>query len=420
MDALVPRPDEWPDADADEDGSPGRILPVEQPRSSVEVSWLAEIVEQLERDPEECWPALEALTAIEPPARQVIIEELSGHGTSVGVRTLLRLLSGAPDALTRGAARDALKATGVGWEAPDEQSVVLQARSCDDPGSKRDWCASLADREWAGRGLMVPDRWNDRLARCLVTPVDAQGRGIIVISTSRNGQRRTAAFWCDVRRGILDVIGEAEPESTEAGRLVAEIAQQAAGDCAHDTPLLALGLLGGSLLLAGPRVSSRAREWLDGTLGPEFHSGEFPAMIPGLERWSIPEEAMPAQARAILEACPSWRDSSPLTYDLAEEIWVREGRVAADPERDAGAYRFLFEHRLIHRLELYGRMLIWMAWLWHYSLKTELARSAMALAAQLADQQYSVPSHPFVVTLTTRSLEAAQIRLGGPEDPRRR
>ena len=65
-------------------------------------------------------------------------------------------------------------------------------------------------------------------------------------------------------------------------------------------------------------------------------------------------------------APPGWI-SSPLTFELAEEIWLREGRTAADPDRDAGAYRFLFEHRLIHCLELYQRMLLWMAWLWKFS-----------------------------------------------------
>ena len=82
---------------------------------------------------------------------------------------------------------------------------------------------------------------------------------------------------------------------------------------------------------------------------------------------------------AVLDACPSWLDSSPLTFELAEEIWLREGRAAADPDRDAGAYRFLFEHRLIHCLELYRRMLLWMAWLWKFSGEVELSRSALGL-----------------------------------------
>jgi hypothetical protein len=52
-----------------------------------------------------------------------------------------------------------------------------------------------------------------------------------------------------------------------------------------------------------------------------------------------------------------------------------------------------------------------MAWLWNCSGRVELARSALAVAAQLSDEQYAVPSHPFAVELTTRSLKAAQKHL---------
>ena len=48
----------------------------------------------------------------------------------------------------------------------------------------------------------------------------------------------------------------------------------------------------------------------------------------------------------------------------------------------------------------------------------ELSRSALALACQLSDEQYAVPSHPFTVELTTRSLKAAQRLLRTAADPR--
>jgi hypothetical protein len=85
--------------------------------------------------------------------------------------------------------------------------------------------------------------------------------------------------------------------------------------------------------------------------------------------------------------------------------------------RDAGAYRFLFEHRLLGQLERYQRMLLWSAWLWRASGEAELARSAVALAWQLSDAQHVVPGHPFAVALTTRSLAAA--RRSQPRAPRR-
>jgi len=258
---------------------------------------------------------------------------------------------------------------------------------------------------------LAPEQTEARVTRCLVAPVDGQGRSSIVISVNKLAQRRTAAFLCDVQRGIRDVFGEVEPESPRAGRLLDDVNQQTGADCVRDVPELALGLLAGSLMLCGPAVPAAVRDWLDGTLGREFQPAGFPATIPGLGPSSIPGEEIPERAHALLDACPSWLDASPLTFELAEEIRLREGRPAADPDRDAGAYRFLFEHRLIHRLELYRRMLLWMAWLWKCSGQVELSKSAWALAAQLSDEQYAVPSHPFTVELTTRSLKAAQVGL---------
>jgi hypothetical protein len=118
-----------------------------------------------------------------------------------------------------------------------------------------------------------------------------------------------------------------------------------------------------------------------------------------------------SRAGLVLDACPNWLDDSPLTIELAEEIFLREGRITACPRLDAGAFRFLFEHRLIHRLELYRRLLLWMAWFWTCGGEQELASSARLVGAQLADEQFAVPSHPFATLLTARSLEAIQRRL---------
>jgi hypothetical protein len=242
--------------------------------------------------------------------------------------------------------------------------------------------------------------------RCLVTPVDGMGRGSVGISVSQGKQRRTAAFLCDVRSGICDALGEVEPESPTAGSLLDELADQAGSECARDVPELALGLLSGSLTVCADAVPPTVREWLDLMLGPEFQPSAFPATIAGIDPSSIPAPEMAARAQALLEECPSWLDLSPLTFQLAEEICLREG--TPNPGRDAGVYRFLFEHRLIHRLELYRRMLLWMAWFWKCTGLPDLSTSALACASELSDEQYAVPSHPFTVELTTRSLMAAQ------------
>jgi hypothetical protein len=255
---------------------------------------------------------------------------------------------------------------------------------------------------------MLPEPVRARLVQCLVTQVDGAGRGSIGISVSHGNHRRTAAFLCDVRSGFCDALGELEPESATAGGLLDELADQAESDCARDVPELALALLAGTLTVSANDVRPTVRDWLDLILGPGFQARVLPATLVGIDPSSIPAAEMPARVRALFEECPSWLDLSPLTFQLAEEIRLREGSPRPDPGRDAGIYRFLFEHRLIDRLELYRRMLLWMAWFWKCSGSTELSTSALACAYQLSDEQYAVPSHPFTVELTTRSLVAAQ------------
>ena len=139
--------------------------------------------------------------------------------------------------------------------------------------------------------------------------------------------------------------------------------------------------------------------WLEATLGPGFR----PRPFPGLGRRCRDRDEEPdlqARVRELLDACPSWLDGSPLTFELAEEIYLREGGSRPRPERDAGAFRFLFEHRIIHRLELYRRMLLWMAWFWTRAAASwSSPRRRGSWRSQLADEQYAVPSHPFATVL---------------------
>ncbi len=390
-------------------------------KGDTDTSWIGEIVAQLEDDPEECWPAMESLVAIDPAMRRAILAELSSHRSKPGVRTLLRLLSAARDPITRSMARMAFperdseaiaidRKLGVNPNDLAKTGLVPTFPLARRPGVELELDVARSSLPRDGLGLPI--------VGSLVTPVDGLGRGTVVVSIRQSDQRRTAAFWCDVQQGILDVMGDIEPDTPSAGRLLQEWVDQTGGDCASDVPWLAVQLLGGSLMLGGPSVPGPVRDWLDGTLGPTLQPSGFPGFAPELEEPSIPAQQLAARAHDVLDACPSWLDRSALTFELAEEIILREGLKAPDPDRDSGAYRFLFEHLLIHRLELYRRMLFWMAWVWQFSGRTELARSAFALAGQLSDEQYEVPSHPFTVVLSTRSLEAAQARLRTSEDPR--
>jgi hypothetical protein len=232
------------------------------------------------------------------------------------------------------------------------------------------------------------------------------GRGSIGISVSQGPERRTAAFLCDVRSGFCDALGEIEDESATAGALLDDLAIEAGSGCAHDVPELAVRLLAGHLTISGKVIPPRVRDWLGLIFGPELRADELPPFIAGINPSSISAAEMMARVKTMLDECPSWLDLSPLTIQLAEEIRLRAGNPNA--RRDAGVYRYLFEHHLIDRLELYRRMLLWMAWLWNSTGLSDLATSALACASELSSEQYAVPSHPFTVELTTRSLIAAQ------------
>jgi hypothetical protein len=371
---------------------------------------LEDIALRLESNSEECWQALEGLAILDAAASRSLIEALSALARRPGVETLLLLLSAARHEETRSLARSALQQSdrGTGQHSP------LAMPGPSPPDTNQVHSNGSLDHHAGDRPGPFPapvDRDQRQIVHSVVTPVDGNGRGSVGISVRRQSQRRTAMFLCDVQRGVLDVVGEVEPDSDRAGRLLDDLLDDHTGSCAADVPELTLGLLAGSLMLGGDRPPRPIRDWIDGTLGPDFQPAAFPASIAGWDSGPISSGELTDRVRDVFDACPSWLDDSALAQELAEEIWLREGRVAADPDRDAGAYRFLFEHRLIRRLELYQRMLLWMGWLWSCSGQAELSRSALALAGELSDDQYAVPSHPFHVELTTRSLMAAQVRM---------
>ena len=356
-------------------------------------SAIDDLLDGLESDPEESWDAFQGLESLDPELRRPIVAELIASPPSEGVTRLLHLLGASRDATVRGAARRAL--------GTQDRPVVARPRRGPTPPARI-------------------DRDPPRIVRSLATAVDGEGAGAVVLASVRGGRTSVAAFLCDVRGGIRDVLGHVEDGPTVDVDVFDRFPELAAGPCVEDAPGLATGLLAGSLMLSGRETPEAVREWLDATLGPGFHAGAILASRPEWSAPAVDAATLADRSWRVLESCPTWVDRSTLTFDLAEEITVRERRAAADPLRDAGAYRFLFERRLLHRLELYRRMLLWMAFFWDAAAEPELSLSAGVLAGQLADPQYAVPSHPFTVALSTRSLHEAQRRLGTDEDPRRR
>jgi hypothetical protein len=278
---------------------------------------------------------------------------------------------------------------------------TLRAEVLDDLSGRLDPTTLATVRSAVGEVAVQDDA--PSLAASLVTAIDRKGRGVVAV-VSGHGPYQGAAFVCDVLDGVVDVASAKGLD--RPGDFLDAFATRPERDVAQDRHPLALGLLAGALALGGhdrPEVRRR----LDATLGPRFAPSPFPGLLavedsPALD----PAEASRA-AESILDSCPDWLDDSPLTREIAEEILLRAGG-PPDPVRDAGAYRYLFEHRLASRLELDRRMLAWMASFWAATDAPDLALASAALARDLADPSHAVPGHPFIVALATSSLRAAQ------------
>lgn len=368
---------------------------------------LGTLVGQLEEEPEGSWVALQGIGAVEPEVRAEIIAGLADFPTGPGLVAFLRLLAFAHDPTTRDAALDALDAR------PDdaEHRAARAEIAHDHPDPKvreraRGRLGLDADSVIAG-ALARPSRARPEPVGNLATALDGEGRGTIVLASRDRGRWVVASFLCDVWRGVVDVVGHVSDDPAEASATFEELAARRDRDSVEDAPGLASGLLAGSLMLCGPETNPVLRYWIERTAGPGFRPRPFAGLSGGDDLASDVLDPMAGPARAILDACPDWVDVSDLTVELAGEIALRSDDAPPDPRRDAGAYRYLFEHRLAGRLEHYRRMLLWMASFWDAAGDPELARPALALAWQLSDPQHAVPVHPFTVALTTRSLGVA-------------
>ncbi len=380
---------------------------------------LGTLAAQLEEDPDGSWVALQGIGAVEPEVRAEIIAGLADLATGPGLVSFLRVLGHAHDPTTRRAAINAL----IGGHDDDEHRMAWAELARDHPD------ASVRDRSAQRLGpnaeslialaLEGPRRPRPEAVGSLVTALDGSGRGTIVLASRDRGKWVVASFGCDVWRGVVEVAGQVDDDPGSASRMFEEFGSDEGREVVEDAPELAAGLLGGSLMLCGPETNPVLRYWLERTAGPGFRPRPFAGLAgdPGLAGRTL--TMAPEPSWLILDALTDWVDDSGMTYDLAEEIALRSGEAPPDPKRDAGAYRYLFEHRLIGRLEHYRRMLLWMASFWSASGQDRLSEPALSLAWQLSDPQHAVPGHPFTVALTTRSLLAAQAELRAGRDPRR-
>ena len=263
----------------------------------------------------------------------------------------------------------------------------------------------VSDGALAGHPDLLPQPARTSLVRCLVTQVDGMGRGSIGISVS---QRESAANRrVSVRRSIRVL--------RRAGRSRARVghrrrpARRAGGAgrvglrprCPRAGPGAPLGKLD-DLRECGscPRCASGSTS----CSGRSFKPRALPATIAGIDPSSIPAAEMAARVRDLLEECPSWLDLSPLTFQLAEEIRLREGSPTLTPAAmPASTASSSSTGSSIGSNSTGGCSCGWPG-SGNARDSTDLSTSALACASELSDEQYAVPSHPFTVELTTRSL----------------
>lgn len=374
---------------------------------------LEELAAQLEGDPDEAWVALQGLGMVEPDVRAAIVKGLAELPLGPGLIEFLRLLTFASDKGTRDAALTALDhpaaAPGdphlaAAWSSlardhPSREVAERASRRLGDPTAP---ALARSSALAASTPLLI---------RSLITALDGEGQGSVVLAARSGSRCVTAAFLCDVQRGVVDVFGQVDNQGVADDSVFEEVAAQRDLESLPDAHELSLGFLAGALMLSVAEAPPALQFWLEGTVGAGFRPRPFPAPFNDWDPSSLPLSQMPERVEALLAVCPTWLDDSPLTYTLAEELLLRNGAASPDARRDAGAYRYLFEHRLAARLELYRRMLLGMASFWQAAGEVELGHTALALALQLSSPQHAVPSHPFHVALSTRSLAAAQANL---------
>lgn len=369
---------------------------------------------QLEEGPDGVWVALEGLGAVEPEVRAAIVAGLARAPTRPGLVEFLRHLAFSSDPATRSAALEALEAREAGPSYLDEAWETIAGRHADPESAAR--ARGWLGRRPVGEGRLGPPAWREspRVLRGFATPADGLGRAEVALVSEDRGTLVAAAFACDLEAGIRGVVGQSGFDADAVEDVIADLLSGDGGGPIEVAPALALGLLAGAWLLSGPAAPPVLPYWIERVAGPEFRPGPLAATLDGFDAETPAASEAGGCARQVLDACPSWIDRSDLTYDLAEESRLR-GEASS---RDGGAVRYLFERRLLGRLEAYRRMLLWMATLWGAEGSAELARGALGLAGQLGDPQHAVPGYPFLAELAGRSLEAARSDLDGGRDPR--
>ena len=319
-----------------------------------------ELVTELESDPDDLDSALAALDAVEPEIRGKILAELANRTQSPAV---LRFLDRVGETMNDGAPAPPLPATRF------------------------------------ERSLSHSDSHEGAF-----TAIDRRGIGTILLGGATDRGEAVALFTCDVRRGITQVVGRTVGTRCGTRQAVDEFVAQCDEEPATDAGTAA-ALLAAAYPL-DPSPPEIVEEWVRVVLGNVAGSA---LILPGFTEYDSEDDETPRQsALRVLRASDCWLVDSAIVREIAVELQMRPDGGEPDPDRDVGAYRFLFEHVFLHELELDRRKLEWMTAFWAAVGDRTTAHCAWRIAAELAVEENATPAHPFLVERTTLSLLAAQ------------
>ena len=338
---------------------------------------LSDLASEIEADPTTIPTAIDALSRIEVDIR---LEIIAGLGLEPASQSLIALLEGMAES---------------GDEATREVSA-LALKSV----RARHWRGEVEDANREIAKAPLPPL----LIATVIGPLDGEGRGTIVLVGARAEHAVVARFDVDVLGGLVAASLKGPCTHDVAISRWGELADSLGPEASRECPISAWLLLTGAAWLSGETLEGGVRTALVAAFGGGFAARPIFAPPGTSRRPAVVEADIRSEVRTVLARRPLWRDESDLARRLADELRMRDGDVSPDPVRDPGPFRVLFEGRILGRIELYRRMLLWSAMVWQEEGETERSLAAKRIAEDLSDPQNAVPGYPFVEELMIRSL----------------
>ena len=341
---------------------------------------LSDLASEIEADPQTIPAALDALSRIELDIRLEIIAGLGREPASKSLITLLEGLAESRDHSTREVSAQALNSVRARYGRGEVEA---------------------ANREVA---TVHP---SPLMLASVIGPLDGEGRGTIALVAATAEHAVVLRFDCGVLGGLAAASLEGPYTHDEAISRWSEIAESLGSEASRQCPISAWLLLTGAAWLSGETLDEDVRTALVAAFGEGFAARPVFAPPQTSRRDAEVGRDTRTEVRAVLARRPLWRDESDLARRLAVEMRMRDGDLSADPVRDPGPFRVLFEGRILGRIELYRRMLLWSAMVWQEAGESELSDAARRIAEGMTDPQNAVPGYPFAEELMIRSLSDA-------------